>query len=570
MRYFYSALSICLVTFLCLSADAQQPFPGWNFYNAGTSSNMTHLVDLDGNVDHVWNSSNGVGAAVYLIDDGKLLRTVNDPGVRIFGSAGSGGRIHRLAWDSTIEWNYVSAGTNDRGQDYVGHHDIEQLPNGNVLFIAWERYSNAQAIAAGRNPQSAPSELWSEVIYEVEPTGPASGNIVWEWHVWDHLIQNFDPSLPNYGEPSDHPEKIDINYAPDGPISDWLHFNAIDYNPILDQIAVSSTHFDEFWVISHAPGDSGDLIYRYGNPQAYDRGSLQDQRLFGQHNIQWIEPGLDGAGNFLLFNNGRDFQNPRPYSSVDEIIPPLNGDGSYAIVPGMAYGPTQPAFVFDNLIGTTFQSPIMSGAQRLPNGNTLFNLGSSGGIHEIDANGIPVWRSTSPRFTFRVKRVGTFDPRLEGYMWFGAVADNLNIVEGFQHSGSLQDTYASDDTVLDVRKSNGPIVLEFKSTSPLATAEQITFTIESSHSVATTSRNPVVVTRQVELFNYQSGQWEVVRTGESKLVDSTVSIDITDSPDRFVDPASGCIEARLTFTKAGFARGLRITIDLLDWKFVSP
>ncbi len=109
----------------------------------------------------------------------------------------------------------------------------------------------------------------------------------------------------------------------------------------LDQILISVHNFSEIWVIdhstttaeaaSHSGGNSGmggDLLYRWGNPAAYDSGSSADQQLFVQHDAQWIGNGLPGAGNILIFNNGQG----RPdgdYSSVDEIVPPVASDGSY-------------------------------------------------------------------------------------------------------------------------------------------------------------------------------------------------------------------------------------------------
>ena len=43
------------------------------------------------------------------------------------------------------------------------------------------------------------------------PAFPAGGRIVWEWHVWDHLVQNFDRTKANYGDVAAHPELIDAH-----------------------------------------------------------------------------------------------------------------------------------------------------------------------------------------------------------------------------------------------------------------------------------------------------------------------------------------------------------------------
>ncbi len=115
---------------------------------------------------------------------------------------------------------------------------------------------------------------------------------MWEWHVWDHLIQDFDDKKANYGNVGMHPERVDLNYAKNGN-ADWLHFNSLDYHPGLDQILVSSPFFNEIWVIDHSTttaeaagsqgglrGRGGDLIYRWGNPAAYRAGTAEE--IFGQ------------------------------------------------------------------------------------------------------------------------------------------------------------------------------------------------------------------------------------------------------------------------------------------------
>src|SRR5438105_1843047 len=93
---------------------------------------------------------------------------------------------------------------------------MTRLPNGNVLLIVWDRIMTEEAIAAGRRPEmTGDKHLLPDSLIEIKPTGKTTGEIVWEWHVWDHLIQDIDKSKPNYGEIAEHPELIDINYSQD-------------------------------------------------------------------------------------------------------------------------------------------------------------------------------------------------------------------------------------------------------------------------------------------------------------------------------------------------------------------
>ena len=130
--------------------------------------------------------------------------------------------------------------------------------------------------------------------------------------------------------------------------------NSVDYNAALDQIVVSVHEFSEIWIIDHSTttaeaaghtggrsGKGGDLLYRWGNPRVYRAGTKADQTLFAQHNAQWIPRGLPGEGHMLVFNNGGQ----RPdgsYSSVDELVLPVDGQGRYTREPGASYGPKKP------------------------------------------------------------------------------------------------------------------------------------------------------------------------------------------------------------------------------------
>jgi len=420
-------------------------FDGYTLF-APNRSNVTYLIDNDGQIVNTWTSSYGPGVSVYLKENGNLIRTANIRELNnTFGAlGGGGGRIEEYAWDGTLIWGYnYSVGLEEYLADPVfQHHDIAVLPNGNVLILAWEYKSGAQAIAAGRDPAlMEDGVVFPEHIVEVEPVGETGGNIVWEWYSWDHMIQDFDETQQNFGVVGDHPELIDINYG--NTIDDWQHANALNYNEELDQIMISVRAFDELWVIdhsttteeaaSHSGGDSGmggDLIYRWGNPQAYDRGDESDRQFFMQHDTQWIEPGLDGAGNILVFNNGQE-REPEEFSTVVEIVPPVDASGNYILEDGAAFGPAAPTWSYQAPNPTDFYSSFISGAQRLPNGNTLIDAGAQGHFFEVTSEGDIVWDYISPvtadgplaqgvvpetraNIVFRATRYGKDYPAFEG------------------------------------------------------------------------------------------------------------------------------------------------------------
>jgi len=270
----------------------------------------------------------------------------------------------------------------------------------------FSRVPPAEAAAAGRDPNSLPGdELWPDYYVEITPEGTDGAKVVWEWHAWDHLVQDYDPAQANYGVVADHPEWIDVNYGTPRQ-TDWLHTNGIDYNAQYDQILVSVRNFSEVWVIDHSTttaeaathsggvrGRGGDLLYRWGNPGAYRQdGAPRD--LYYQHNGQWIAPGLPGAGHLLVFNNGVG----RPagnYSSADEFAPDVNADGSYP-APDPTYGPEGLSWTFVDAVPADMFSAYYSGVQRLANGNTLICVGGTAVFMEVTAAGAVVWQYVSP------------------------------------------------------------------------------------------------------------------------------------------------------------------------------
>ncbi len=408
---------------LAFSALAQDPtiglflqtpesFEGYTIF-APSSSRTTYLIDNCGKEVHQWTSAYLPGLSAYLLPDGDLLRAARIPST--FNGGGSGGRIERITWDGDVEWAH-----NFSSSQYHQHHDFELLPNGNILVIAWEVVPDEEVLDAGRQSVGAIG-FWSSYIAELEPLGFNAVNIVWEWRAFDHLIQDVDSTKNNYGVISDHPERIDANLDLTGS-ADWLHMNAIDYNEELDQIVVSAHDIHEIFVIDHSTttaeaktgqggtyGKGGDLLYRWGNPVNYDRGSASDKVLFGQHDISWIESGLPGEGAFMVFNNGVNRPGGLSYSTVEVWTPPMDSAGFYALEQDVAYGPDQ----LDWIVGDddlSFYSSRISGAQRQPNGNTLICVGRLGQFIEVDSLGNVVWEYRNPVNS---------SPQIQGTLPFG-------------------------------------------------------------------------------------------------------------------------------------------------------
>lgn len=379
----------------------------YDAYTLFTIHTNTYLINNCGEVVNTWTSTYLPGNAVYLLPNGNLLRAGRlNGGSSTIAIGGSGGIIELFDWSGTLVWSYTYSSNNFRQ-----HHDVYPLPNGNILVLANTVMSESEAIEAGRNPTLLEdNQLYNEQIIELEPIGTNQATIVWEWNIKDHLIQDFDNSKSNFGVISANPQLLDINFL-NGRSGgkNWLHINSIQYNEERNQIILSSRHLSEIWVIDHSTttaeaatnsggiyGKGGDLLYRWGNPEAYDQGNTNDRMLFGQHTPYFIEPGLPNAGKIMLFNNG--YQRTPTYSQVDIITAPETSLGFYDYTPNTAYGPLNTDYTYTDLFSTipTFYSAIVSSAQQLPNGNILICEGQKGHFFEIDANNTKVWEYINP------------------------------------------------------------------------------------------------------------------------------------------------------------------------------
>ncbi len=365
---------------------ASKTYEGYTLFSP-MFSDKTYLIDMLGNVVHVWeHKGDPPGLHYILLENGNILGNTREkpslkpkPGAAKqkpdpnpnpnkglnFGGGAKG--LREIDWDGNVVWEWIPG-----PEEGSLHHDFVRLPNGNTLTNAWEHVSKEEAIAGGRDPkQTTERGLAPDMIYEINP----AGKVVWKWSAWEHRGMNSKNHL-------------DVNYItavlPQHRFAnpDWTHFNAIDYSPETDQILVDSREFGELYIIDHK---TGDIVYRWGNPYAYGAGDPPafttpgDQVLYGPHDAHWIKEGLPGAGNILIYNNGWA-RPPVNYSSVIEMDPKTG----------------EIVWEYKSKSENSFSSHHISGAQRLPNGNTMVCSGNHGHMFEVTKEGEVVWEYINP------------------------------------------------------------------------------------------------------------------------------------------------------------------------------
>jgi len=336
------------------------------------------LINIDDEIIHQWDIPNLLKS--YLNADSSLYSFSRVNNEEFF--------IQLIDWDGNQLWSYILEKEICRL-----HHEQEILPNGNILCLCRETISHDENIFFH-------NDLDIDKIIEIEPVGNNEANIIWEWHFYNHLIQDSDIDSPEYGDISQNPQLLNINltnnYDPFPNYEDYTHINCIDFNPDLDQIIISSRSLNEIYIIDHstttyeASGHSGgiynmggDILYRWGNPLNYNRGDISDKKLFSPHGVNWIENNSPGGGNILLFNNNHSAGS----SAVIEFQPPVSNNGFYPLINDEPYGPYDFIWVYQS----DFHSQTHSGAFRLSNGNTFITSFGNNRVFEVDHEGIIQW-----------------------------------------------------------------------------------------------------------------------------------------------------------------------------------
>lgn len=323
--------------------DREHTYPGYVLFSP-LYGNKTYLMELDGTVVHQWTHKYAPGSYGRLTLEGNLLY---------------GGKVEGEGADVFPMWPLFKGGIIQEidwegnvlweHRDSLHHHDARKTPNGGVMYVSMERMPEdlARQVQGGLE-MPGDFGLWADVIVELD----ARGNTIWKWHAYEHMDVESDRIPPNV------------------PRWSWTHVNTVV--PLEnDQVLVSMRNTSTVGLIDK---QSGEFIWKIG-----------DEILGGQH-----DPSLLPNGNILIFDNGiyRRFD-PFIYSRVIEIAPES----------GEIVWEYRDAPVWE------FFSATISGAQRLPNGNTLITEGDRGRMFQVTPDQQVVWEYTNPYFNANTENV---------------------------------------------------------------------------------------------------------------------------------------------------------------------
>jgi len=243
------------------------PLPGYIFITpakqGGGGTIPAHMI-LDGS-----------GKTVYFR---QMPVNIPAPGFKLhengFMSYFRGGRY--LILDSTFTVIDSIACQNGISTD---SHDMEFLPNGNVLIIGEETItmdlSSYHMFRHNGTAGSSTAQVNCSVIQELD----SSGSVVFEWHAKDHYP--FDD--------------VDSFYLANPNTVEWTHVNSVELAPD-GNLLISIRFFNELDKIDHV---TGNIIWRLRGK--HNQFTIVNDSLpfYGQHDARYAP-----NGNITLFENG--------------------------------------------------------------------------------------------------------------------------------------------------------------------------------------------------------------------------------------------------------------------------
>ena len=372
------------------------------------------LVNMNGKAVHLWKDLQGM--------PNKLL-----PGGIVMGSSGVRDKqfshqdqldLLQVSWDGEIQWSFAQHEyVEDDGYEprWIArqHHDYQRTGNPVGYYVpGMECQTNAgnTLILAHRNAKKlriSGYELLDDCIYEVD----WQGNKVWEWSALDHFNE-LGLSEIEKNALCRNPNLRDCGKG------DWAHINCMSvigpnkwydagderFHP--DNIMMDSRDLNIIFIISK---ETGKIVWQLGSDYSATRELRNIGQIIGQHHAHIIPKGLPGEGNLLVFDNGGFAGYGLPSPTSKEGLKAYRRDFSRVLEINPTtleivwqYTPAQ-AGLARPFQAHYFYSPLVSSAQRLPNGNTFITEGCSGRLIEVTEDGEIVWEYINP---YRDKKDG--------------------------------------------------------------------------------------------------------------------------------------------------------------------
>jgi len=314
--------------------NKEKAYDGYTLFSPDWGK-FTLLIDMDGNIVHMWKFNKRVGDFAYLLPNGNLIYPEKFPPKRLMHLGGVGNDLLEVDWNNNLVYKY---------SDPLSHHVVRRLRNGNTMFMRDIQVPEeiAKKIKGGiPNSEDDNGNIYGTSFREVD----RNGNIVWEWKPWEHLDLSIYTICP-----------LEIRV-------DWNHGNTIFEMPNGDILTSFRTN-DMIFIIDK---NTGKVKWQWG------KGEIKHQHM---------ATSLDN-GNILCYDNGPHRKNKFiTYSRVVEINPETN-----KIV--WEYIDEKPY---------NFYAKVQSGALRLPNNNTLITEATNGRIFEVTYDKEIVWEYRSPFF----------------------------------------------------------------------------------------------------------------------------------------------------------------------------
>lgn len=459
---------------------------------------LSLIITYTTNAQLQYHSSNAMdgytlflGDRLFLVDNcGEVVNSWNPISPKYHVKLMPNGNIVFIDWLSNAiverDWDDNLVKSTKPSDPHI-HLDYEVivLENGNYLCVGRKEISEEELLNIGYNLNGIGSPPHTDVVLEMDSE---NGDVVWLWNTADHVIQQRSPDIPNYGIVSAHPELLNLDAIS---TNDWKNdeafmINGMDYNAELDQIVVSLRKMSEIAIIDHSTtteeaaghsggkyGKGGDILYRWGNPQNYDRGDANDRELYFQHNPNWIQYG-EHINKIAIYNNGIyrpgvSYQDQ--YSNAPIIATPILENGGYEIDDNVAFEPDTPSVDY-GIPGSDnhFFSYYTSATKVLPNGNVLITVGGDHRVIELEPDGTLAWEYVlaSAFFTFRAEKYPVDYPAFEG--------------RDLSPSGTIEDPPSAVDchpvSSLDLDSEHSSMVWHHGNNIYLRTSLRSDFTIE--------------------------------------------------------------------------------------------